>query len=115
MYGSSMTIMTIGRSLEMIDFDVLLAPAPRRKADGSQHTSFPGLDSESYRSIRYRSTVYYDRIAGLLKSRSANLYLNWPNHSSFLPNLGLAPCCGKIIIDLINRIRVILLNKLLNT
>jgi hypothetical protein len=51
-YGSSMTIMTIGRSLEKIDFDVLLSPAPRRKADGSQLTSFPGLDSESYCSIR---------------------------------------------------------------
>jgi hypothetical protein len=51
-YGSSMTIMTIGRSLEKIDFDVLLAPAPRRKADGSQLTTFQGLDSEPYCPIR---------------------------------------------------------------
>jgi hypothetical protein len=46
---------------------------------------------------------------------SANPHVNRPNHSSFVPSIFLAPCSGKTLIDLFNRIRVILLNIFLNT
>ena len=46
---------------------------------------------------------------------SANPHVNRPNHSSFVPSVFVAPCSGKSLIDLFNRIRVILLNKFLNT
>jgi hypothetical protein len=107
--------MTIGRLIERIH---LLTSSwhllQGRKQTVARFTTFQGLES---------LTVQFDidllltmiGIAGILKSRSANLHINRPNHSSFLPNLGLAPCRGELIIDLLNRIRVILLNKLLNT
>jgi hypothetical protein len=46
---------------------------------------------------------------------SANPHVNRPNHLSFVPSIFLAPCSGKTLIDLFNRIRVILLNIFLNT
>jgi hypothetical protein len=46
---------------------------------------------------------------------SANPHVNRPNHSSFVPSIFLAPCIGNTLIDLFNRIRVILLNIFLNT
>ena len=46
---------------------------------------------------------------------SANPHVNRPNHLSFVPSIFLAPCIGNTLIDLFNRIRVILLNIFLNT
>ena len=46
---------------------------------------------------------------------SANPHVNRPNHSSFVPSVFVAPCIGNTLIDLFNRIRVILLNIFLNT